>query len=88
MIFTDLESWIGRHFVFERVFILRIITEEYILINVQNTVLNILLTKSSKQLSIKVIGDSTTIKDLAYDIFQHSSINLLNLSLLLRSHVG
>jgi hypothetical protein len=65
VILGKLKTGVGWHFVFEGCLIFRIIAEEYVLIDVENTVLDIFLTESGEQLTIQVIGNSTAVQDLA-----------------------
>lgn len=84
MILAKLKRWISGHFVFECIFILTIIAEKDILINIKHSVFDILFSESSKQLTIQIISNSTSIQHLAYHVFKHLSVNLLNLILLRR----
>ena len=70
MILAHLKSSIGWHLVFEGGLVLGIVSEEYIFVDVKDTILNVLLTKSSEQLTIQIISDSTTIQDLTQHVFQ------------------
>ena len=70
MILAHLKSSIGWHLVLEGGLVLGIVSEEYIFVDVKDTILNVLLTKSSEQLTIQIISDSTTIQDLTQHVFQ------------------
>jgi len=45
MIFGNLESRIGRHFVFESILVLAVVSEKDIFVHVEHTILDILFTK-------------------------------------------
>ena len=85
MIFGYLESRIGRHFVFESIFVLTVIAMEDILIDIQHTVFNVFLTKSVEEFSVQIISNTTTIQDLTDHVFQDCCVDLLDL-VLLRCH--
>lgn len=85
MIFSNLQGWIGRHFVFEGVFVFALVSEENVFAWIQDTVFNVLFTESSEEFSIQIVSNSTSVKYLTDHVFKYSSVDLLHLSLLLRS---
>lgn len=85
MIFGDFECRVSWHFVFEGILILAVIAEEDILIDIEHSILNVLLSEGSEQLSVQIVSDSPTIEHLAYHVLQDSCVDLLDLILLRRS---
>ena len=82
MIFGNLKSRIGWHFVLESILILAVVAEEDILVDVQHSILDVLFSESCEQLSIQIVSNSSTVEHLADHVLQDSCVNLLNLALL------
>jgi hypothetical protein len=84
MILGDFESRVSWHLVLEGILILAVVAEEDILIHVEHAILDVLLSKGSKQFSIEIVSDSATVEHLADHVLKHGCVDLLDLVLLRR----
>lgn len=82
MVFCDFQAGIGWHFVLEGVLILAVIAEEDILVDIEHSVLDVLLSEGSEELSVQVVRDSSSVEHLADHVLEHSCVDLLDLTLL------
>jgi hypothetical protein len=82
VIFGNLQSRIGWHFVLESILIFAVVAEEDILIDVQHSILDVLFSEGREQLSIQIVSNSSTVEHFADHVLQDSCVNLLNLALL------
>lgn len=82
MVLGDFQPRVGRHLVFESVLVFRIISEENVLVDVEHAILDVLLSKSSEQLAVQIVSDTSSIEHLANHVFQHCCVDLLDLVLL------
>lgn len=84
MIFGYFKAGIGWHFVLKSVLILAIISEEDVLVDVEHSILDVLLSKGSEEFSIQVVSDSAAVQHLTDHVLEHSCVDLLDLALLRR----
>jgi hypothetical protein len=82
VVLADFQGGVGGHLVLECVFVLAVVAEEDVLVDVQHAVLDVLLSEGGEQFSVQVIGDSTTVQHFADHVFEHEGVDLLYLVLL------